>query len=217
MTPPPEGDVAGGGAGTPESADYAALEPAARAVLDFWFGAPESAEYGRARKLWFARNDAFDAQLCERFGATLEAARDGLHDGWQRTPLGALALVVVLDQFSRNCHRGSPRAFEADAKALQVAKAMVEAGADLDLPSAHHRAFVYLPYEHDETVASQRESVRLFDALERSARDADYLRSALRHAQVIERFGRFPHRNAALGRASSDEERAFLREPGSSF
>jgi uncharacterized protein (DUF924 family) len=201
-----------------DSDDYAALDPTAREVLDFWFGVPGSAEFGADRKLWFTRDDAFDALLRERFGATLATALSGGHDNWQRTPLGALALVVVLDQFSRNCHRGSPRAFEADAKALQVARRMVETGADLRLPSSHHRAFVYLPFEHDESIESQRESVRLFGELEREAGDtAGYLDYAHRHAKIIERFGRFPHRNAALGRQSTDEELAFLREPGSSF
>ncbi len=197
--------------------DYAALAPAARDVLDFWFGAPGSDVFGRARKVWFARDDRFDAELRERFGATLAAARDGAYDGWQRTPLGALALVVVLDQFSRNCHRGGPLAFAADPKALEVATKMVELGADLRLPSPYHRAFAYLPFEHDESAASQREAVRLFEALEQGAGDIGYLGSALRHARVIERFGRFPHRNAVLGRPSTDEEIAFLREPGSSF
>jgi uncharacterized protein (DUF924 family) len=201
-----------------DTGDYATLDPVAREVLDFWFGAPGSPEFGNDRKLWFTRDEAFDALLRERFGATLANALKGDHDDWQRTPLGALALVVVLDQFSRNCHRGSPRAFEADAKAVQVAKRMVETGADRRLPSSHHRAFVYLPFEHDESIESQRESIRLFDELEREAGDkSGYLDYAHRHARIIERFGRFPHRNVVLGRQSTDEEIAFLREPGSSF
>jgi len=201
----------------PVCGDYAALEPAARDVLDFWFGTPGSAEFGTERKLWFARDDAFDTLLRERFGATLATALGGGHDDWQRTPLGALALVVVLDQFSRNCHRGSPRAFEADAKAVQVARRMVETGTDLRLPSCQHRAFVYLPFEHDESIESQREAIRLFGELEREAGDLGYLDYARRHARIIERFGRFPHRNAVLGRQSTDEEIAFLRGRGSSF
>jgi uncharacterized protein (DUF924 family) len=204
-------------ANAPDSGDYATLDPAARDVLDFWFGTPGSAEFGTDRKLWFRRDDTFDALLRERFGATLATALAGGHDDWQRTPLGALALVVVLDQFSRNCHRGSPRAFAGDAKAVQVARRMVETGADLRLPSSSHRAFVYLPFEHDESIESQRESIRLFGELEREAGGNGYLDYAHRHARIIERFGRFPHRNAALGRQSTDEEIAFLREPGSSF
>ncbi|WP_207001251.1 DUF924 family protein [Trinickia mobilis] len=201
----------------PDSGDYATLDPTARDVLDFWFGTPGSAEFGTERKLWFARDGAFDAFLRERFGATLAIALAGGHDDWQRTPLGALALVVVLDQFSRNCYRGSPRAFEADAKAVQVARRMVETGADRRLPSCRHRAFAYLPFEHDESIESQREAIRLFGELGREAGDTGYLDYAHRHARIIERFGRFPHRNAVLGRRSTDEEIAFLRERGSSF
>lgn len=202
------------------SADYAALDPAARAVLDFWFGAPGTSAFGRASERWFMRDDAFDALILERFGATLEAARRGECDAWQRTPLGALALVVVLDQFSRNTCRGRADAFSADAKALDVARRLVASGAHLDLPSCEHRAFAYLPFEHAESLDAQAESLRLFEALAHEtgqAGNGSYVDYARRHAAVIERFGRFPHRNAVLGRASTDEEHAFLREPGSSF
>jgi uncharacterized protein (DUF924 family) len=199
------------------AADYAALDPVARAVLDFWFGAPDSPGFGQTAKRWFARDDAFDRSLRERFGATLAAARRGECDAWQSSPLGALALVVVLDQFSRNAWRGSAEAFAADARALDVARRMIANGADLGLPSAHHRAFAYLPFEHAESLDSQRESVRLFEALERETGERGYVGYARRHAEIIERFGRFPHRNAVLGRSSTDEELAFLSEPGSSF
>jgi uncharacterized protein (DUF924 family) len=199
------------------SADYAALDPRARDVLECWFGAPGTADFGVERKSWFKRSDAFDTMLRQRFGALIDEALHGALDSWTRTPLGALALVIVLDQFSRNCHRGTARAFSADAKALLVAQQMVASGADRQLPGVHHRAFAYLPFEHDETLESQRESVRLFNALEVEAPGADYVGSAIRHAKIIERFGRFPHRNALLGRPSTVEEMAFLREPGSSF
>jgi uncharacterized protein (DUF924 family) len=201
-------------------ADYAALDPTARAVLDFWFGEPGTPAFGRASERWFRRDDAFDALIAERFGATLDAARRGECDAWQRTPLGALALVVVLDQFSRNTCRGRAEAFAADAKALGVARCLVASGADLALPSAEHRAFAYLPFEHAESLDAQAESVRLFGALADETGQAgrgSYVDYARRHAAVIERFGRFPHRNAALGRTSTEEEQAFLREPGSSF
>ncbi|HYS66844.1 MAG TPA: DUF924 family protein [Paraburkholderia sp.] len=199
------------------SADYAALAPEARAVLDCWFGAPDAPGFGDARKLWFSRDKAFDAMLQEHFGTLIDAARDGMLDSWKETPLGALALIIVLDQFSRNCHRNTSRAFAADQKALHTAQQMIATGADRLLPTAHHRAFAYLPFEHDETLASQRESLRLFEALEAEPGGASYYSFAVRHAKVIERFGRFPHRNALLGRASTDEESAFLRETGSSF
>jgi len=223
------------------SADYAALAPDARAVLDCWFGEPGSPAFGQERKLWFARDKAFDAMLRERFGELIDAANgvesavdgavdsavantvanaatnDATPDRWQATPLGALALIIVLDQFSRNCHRNTPRAFAADHKALEVAQRLIASGGDRLLPGAHHRAFAYLPFEHDETPASQRESLRLFKQLEAEPGGKSYYRFAERHAAIIERFGRFPHRNAVLGRASTAEEIAFLSKRGSSF
>ncbi len=198
-------------------ADYAALTPQARAVLDCWFDAPGAPGFGHAHKRWFSRNDAFDTLLRERFGTLIDAAREAQLDDWTLTPLGALALIIVLDQFSRNCHRNTPRAFAADHHALQIAQRMVAGGADRLLPGAHHRAFAYLPFEHDETLDSQRESLRLFERLKAEPQGGSYYRSAVRHADIIERFGRFPHRNAVLGRESTAEELAFLRTPGSSF
>jgi uncharacterized protein (DUF924 family) len=198
-------------------ADDASLDPRARAVLDCWFGAPGSADFGRARPLWFRRDPAFDAMLRERFGALHDAASRHALDAWERTPLGALALVIVLDQFSRNIFRGDARAYATDPQALGIAARMVACGADQRLPGLFHRAFVYLPFEHDESLASQREAVRLFEPFAADPQGASYYRSALRHADVIARFGRFPHRNAVLGRASTGQEIAFLREPGSSF
>jgi uncharacterized protein (DUF924 family) len=207
------------------SADYAGLAPQAREVLECWFGAPDEPGFGEPRKRWFSRDTAFDAMLRERFGALIDAANDTPSDltsdtsldRWQHTPLGALALVIVLDQFSRNCHRNTARAFAADQKALRIAQHMVASGADRLLPTAHHRAFAYLPFEHDETLASQRESLRLFKQLEAEPGGESYYRFAVRHAEIIQRFGRFPHRNAVLGRPSSAEESAFLRTPGSAF
>lgn len=186
------------------------LDPRAQQVLDAWFGAAGSAEFGTERKVWFKKNRAFDAALSERFGTLLEEAQAGKLAHWAETPLGSLALIVVLDQFSRNCYRGTPRAFAGDAQALALAKALVAAGDDLRMPTPQHRGFVYMPFEHDETLASQRESVRLFTAL----RDDDLLKYALRHAEVIERFGRFPHRNRILGRATRSEEEVWLKERG---
>ncbi|SDD09119.1 DUF924 family protein [Paraburkholderia lycopersici] len=193
------------------------LDPRARDVLDFWFGAPHSAAFGHERKMWFRKSEAFDAQLRERFGALLDAACAGELDAWCATPDGALALVVVLDQFSRNGYRGTPRAFSGDDKALGIARAMVASGADLRLPTLQHRLFAYLPFEHAESAEAQRESLRLFGELAKDPQGKGYYDYAVRHAAVIERFGRFPHRNALLARASTDDEAAFLREPGSSF
>lgn len=199
------------------SADYAALDPQAHAVLDCWFGAPDSQDFGEPRKLWFTADDSFDASLRERFGTLIDAARKSQLDSWAATPLGALSLVIVLDQFSRNCHRDTATAFAADRKALAIAQQMVASGADGLLPGVHHRAFAYLPFEHDESLASQHESLRLFKALAAEPGGASYYPFAVRHAKIIERFGRFPHRNAVLGRESTADEIAFLREPGSSF
>ncbi|EIF32414.1 hypothetical protein BCh11DRAFT_00140 [Burkholderia sp. Ch1-1] len=206
-----------GHAGRTASPDYAALPQQVLEVLDCWFGAPGTPEFGSARKCWFSRDQAFDTMLRQRFGTLIDAASESMLDHWAATPLGALSLVIVLDQFSRNCHRGTSRAFAADQKALRTAQQMIARGADCLLPGVHHRAFAYLPFEHDETIASQRESVRLFKQLAAEPGGASYYRSAVRHAQVIERFGRFPHRNALLGRSSTTQETAFLREPGSSF
>ncbi|MEX3957135.1 DUF924 family protein [Trinickia sp. EG282A] len=197
--------------------DYATLAPAARDVLDFWFGEPGSARFGKEWDRWFDGDEGFDAALGARFGETLEAARRGDFDDWERSPLGTLALIVVLDQFSRNIHRGSAEAFAGDARALAAARRMVDSGGDRRLPSAQHRAFVYMPFEHDESRESQELAVRLFEALERETGLSGYLRYARRHAEIIERFGRFPHRNAMLGRRSTAAERDFLSEPGSSF
>ncbi|QGZ54228.1 DUF924 family protein [Paraburkholderia acidiphila] len=193
------------------------VDARAREVLDFWFGEPGSEAFGRERKMWFRKNAAFDAKLRERFGALLDAARAGELDAWCETPEGALALVIVLDQFSRNCHRGTPHAFSADDKALGIAREMVASGADRRLPTLQHRSFAYLPFEHAESAEAQRESLRLFGELAKDPEGQGYYDYAVRHANIIERFGRFPHRNAQLGRISSDEETAFLRERGSSF
>ena len=190
----------------------------AREVLDCWFGVPGAAEFGDgAQNLVFTqcgfRRDAAGTLRCpDRL-----RPRESALDSWTETPLGALALVIVLDQFSRNCHRDTARAFAADQKALHIAQQMVASGADRLLPTVHHRAFAYLPFEHDETLESQRESLRLFKQLEAEPGGKSYYRSAVRHAEIIERFGRFPHRNAPLGRPSTAEEIAFLRTPGSSF
>lgn len=211
--------MSGSASGRPSTyaAEYAALDERARDVLDCWFGAPGSASHGHDRKLWFKRNAAFDAMLRERFGPLLDAAQRGDLDSWAETPLGALALVIVLDQFSRNCHRGTVHAFAGDARALKIARQMVANGADQQLPDHFHRAFAYLPFEHDESMESQLEALRLFKPFEGYPEAASYYRSAVQHAAIIERFGRFPHRNALFGRETTEEERAFLRQPGSSF
>jgi uncharacterized protein (DUF924 family) len=190
---------------------------AAQQVLDFWFGRPGDAHYHCAREEWFRKDDAFDAQIRARFGPLIERALAGELAGWASQPASAVAQIVVLDQFTRNAFRGSARAFAGDALALAAARSLVASGVDRTLPGVR-RQFVYLPFEHSESRADQHESLRLFEQL---ARDepalADLREWAHKHLVIVERFGRFPHRNAILGRASTPEEVEFLRQPGSGF
>ncbi len=184
----------------------------AQAVLDFWFGPDD-----RAREEWFRKDPAFDALIRQRFGALIERALGGEIDAWAAAPQAALARIVLLDQFTRNAWRDTPRAFAGDALALQAARAMVARGSDRRL-SARQRGFVYLPFEHAENAQAQHESLQHFGTLAAEHPDlADLLLWAKKHQAIIERFGRYPHRNAILGRASTDEELVFLCEPGSRF
>jgi uncharacterized protein (DUF924 family) len=192
------------------------MEMAPHNVLDFWFAPKGDAEHNRARAVWFKKDDAFDAAIRTRFGPLIERALDGAIAQWSATPDGAVAEIVVLDQFTRNAYRDTPRAFAGDVRALAAARALIASGADRALPGVR-RQFAYLPFEHAEDLATQEESVRLFKQLARDDHEADIVTYAERHHAVIARFGRFPHRNAILGRESSPEEQAFLREPGSSF
>lgn len=185
-------------------------------VLTFWFGAPESPELGRPRKAWFAKDPAFDEAIRTRFLATYEAAVRGELGAWRATPLAALALTIVLDQFPRNMFRNDPRTFAADPLALDVAREMVASGFDRVLTPVQ-RTFAYLPYEHAEDRDAQRESVRLFETMRDEPDSVGNIDYAYRHQVIIDCFGRFPHRNAVLGRASTSEEIEFLQQPGSGF
>ena len=182
-------------------------------VLAFWFGS----EPGAVRAEWFRKDLAFDALIGARFGPLVDAAVAGEIDAWMASPLGSLARLIVLDQFTRNTRRDSALAYAGDARALAAAQAIVRAGWDLDY-SGVQRWFCYLPFEHAEDLAEQQASLRLFGAL---AKDQPVLASALdyaqRHHAVIERFGRFPHRNAALGRTSTPQEASYLLQPGAGF
>ena len=185
-------------------------------VLDFWFGAPASAEFGRARAFWFTRSTATDGLIRDRFGPAVEAALRGeLHHWADGDARGALALVLLLDQFTRNIFRDSARAFAGDDAALGVAKRLVADGRDRQL-AAVERWFAYLPFEHSERIEDQHESLRLFSELAQQGL-AEPLVWARKHHDVIARFGRYPHRNELLGRASTAEEIDFLRQPGSRF
>lgn len=189
-------------------------------VLDFWFGPTDDPGHGQPREAWFKKDEAFDAEIARRFGPLIEQALVGGIDDWLTRPvepLPALARMIVLDQFTRNVFRGSARAFAGDAMALQTARALVASGADRSLTGVQ-RQFAYLPFEHAEDLSHQRTAVQLFQQLAADEPTlAGLVEWAQRHLEVVARFGRFPHRNAALGRPSTDEERAFLQTPGSGF
>ena len=175
-------------------------------VLDFWFG-----ELGPAQ--WFAKDAALDARIRERFGAVQERLlRTQAREVELLGARAARAAVLVLDQFSRNLHRGSAQAFAADELARQLAREALACGEDAGLPP-EQRLFLYLPFEHSEELADQELSLRLHEQLG----SEDWMRYARQHRELIARFGRFPHRNAALGRESTPEEVAALAQPGSSF
>lgn len=186
-----------------------------REVLEFWFDPVAQAH-------WFERDDAFDARIRERFGATVEAAARGELDDWASTPDGWLALLIVLDQFTRNIYRDDARAWSADTRAQAVAVTGIARGDDQRLPS-QHRLFAYMPLEHAEDMTLQQHCVQLFERLlaqlpeDQRGHFQHFLDYARRHHDVIDRFGRFPHRNEVLGRASTDAEQAYLASPGSGF
>lgn len=185
-------------------------------VLEFWFGSPGSPEALQARREWFAKDAAFDAEIRRRFGATIEAALAGALETWTQAPPSALALIIVLDQFTRNAFRDTPRAFSGDPAALALARSVVDRGWHEQLAPLQ-RAFVYLPFEHSEDIVDQCESLRLFGLLRDDPQAGGMLEWAIKHYDVVERFGRFPHRNAILGRESTPQELAFLAQPGSRF
>ena len=177
----------------------------ARQVLNFWFEelTPED---------WWRKNPELDRRIARQFGDLLARASQCELWSWRETASGRLAEIIVLDQFSRNIHRDTPRAFAQDALALALAQEAVAGGFDQSLAN-QQRSFLYMPYMHSESLAIHAEAVRLFDqpGLE------DNLKFEHAHRRIIERFGRYPHRNAILGRHSSPEEEASLQEPGSSF
>lgn len=194
------------------------------AVLDYWFGAfgtaREIAE--RQSKLWFGKSPEKDHEVSERFTPTFKAAISGLLDNWATSPRGRLALIIVLDQFPHHIHRDTPEAFAQDAKALALSLAALATGGDQSL-TLIERVFLYLPLEHAESIAMQDLSVAQYQQLVTEANEAErvlfanFLDYAHKHREVVLRFGRFPHRNDMLGRPSSAEEIAFLKQPGSRF
>jgi uncharacterized protein (DUF924 family) len=183
-----------------------------REVLDFWFGPAPHA----SRAEWFRKDAAFDAAIGSRFGATIAQALAGGLGEWCVDAHGSLARVVVLDQFTRNAFRDTPRAFAGDERALATAQYAIARGFEREL-DGFERWFLYLPFEHSEDMAMQERSLALFGKLADDTGDRAPLEWAEKHAAIVRRFGRYPHRNAILGRESTPEEIVFLREPGSRF
>lgn len=193
-------------------------------VLSFWLGEVDAAglaSEATARR-WYVKDADFDAEVLARFGATWSALMRGAHDDWRAAPRSLLAYVIVLDQFSRNMFRGKSQAFASDGRALVAAREGIAKGLDRALVG-QERVFLYMPFMHDEELATQDECVRLFTAFRDESTGAlrqvleqnvDY---AVRHRDVIAQWGRFPHRNLVLGRTSTAEELLFLQQPGSSF
>ena len=191
----------------------------AQDVLDFWFLPAGDPGHGKARPEWFRKDPAFDAQIRERFGSLIgQAVAGGLRE-WdlEEGPQGTLARILVLDQFTRNAYRDTPESFAGDILALAAAQSLVDNGGEREL-SPFGRAFAYMPYEHAEDARMQQCAVDLFARLaSEHAGFTEMLDYAHRHRGVIARFGRFPHRNPILGRASTPDELAYLGQPGAGF
>lgn len=193
-------------------------------LLALWFGdnSDDSAVAAEKKELWWGHSPETDSLLREQFGTAAASAAVGILDHWTGSPRGRLALILLLDQIPRAIHRGLPEAFALDADARKVASQGLESGADRLLRPVE-RVFFYLPFEHSEELADQERSVELFQELAGSVPESDretfdfFLEYAVRHHAVVARFGRFPHRNAILGRESTAEEIEFLKSPGSSF
>lgn len=183
-------------------------------VLLFWFGPGD--ERGKAHKRWFVTDVAFDREVRERFLSLYEQTAAGKLAHLKESAADCLALILVLDQFPRNMFRGTPRAFATDPLALETARHAVDRGFDRGLLPVE-RLFVYLPFEHSEALADQEKSCELTKPLDAYPETHDVYRYALLHRDIIRRFGRFPHRNAILGRTNTPEEIEFLKGPGSSF
>jgi uncharacterized protein (DUF924 family) len=185
-------------------------------VLAFWFGRPDDPAHLKKREKWFKKDPTFDHQIATEFLPLYETAVSGGLDDWRAAAPGCLALILVLDQFPRNMFRNTARAFATDAMAREAARHGVDQGFDKTVPPVH-RAFFYLPFEHSENLDDQRLSIELFRNCEPHENYQSSLDYALRHMAVIERFGRFPYRNAALGRVSSPEEQEYVDQPNRGF
>lgn len=185
-------------------------------ILDFWFGRPEDEDYGKIRPVWFNDDPQFAEKIRQNWREDFEVAAEGKLNDWQNTPEGALALVLLFDQASNILYRHQAKAFETDAQAREIARLSIEKGFDQQFPD-NHRWFFYLPFEHSENADDQNFSVQLFSSLAPTEENKITLDYALRHKRVIDRFGRFPNRNDALGRESTPEEKEFLAGPNAPF
>lgn len=176
-------------------------------ILSFWFEQIQPQQ-------WFQVNEDFDAEIIARFHDDYEKAKDGIYDDWKKDADGCLALILLLDQFPRNMFRGKPEAFSTDGKALVIAKFALSKGFD-QLLTPVKRRFMYLPYEHSENLIDQRKCVELFEKMKKD--DPLGYEYAVKHLKVIEKFGRFPHRNKILGRDNTSEEEEYLSQPDAGF
>ena len=203
------------------------LDPRLSQVLEYWLGAelPTTESALSCKALWFTKSEETDEEIRHRFGALLQEALAGKLDAEaMEQPLGLLAVLIVLDQFTRNAYRGTPKSFAGDAKARQLALKAIDLGWDVDaaIPPVA-RIFMYLPLEHAEDMAMQQSSVVAFEQLlqESAPAQREFFEGTLdyahKHLDVIEQFGRFPHRNVILGRESTEAEKAYLSKPGAGF
>jgi uncharacterized protein (DUF924 family) len=185
-------------------------------ILDFWFGNPTQPEYGKPKKFWFTKEPEFDNELRTRFQQDYEQAATGNFDHWKHNSESCLALILLLDQFPRNMFRGTPQAFATDPQAVFTAETAIVNAYDQQL-LAVQRWFIYLPFEHSENIQHQQKAVKLFQTLSNDTESQSTIDYAIHHMEIIQRFGRFPHRNEILGRISTTEEKEFLKQPGTSF
>jgi uncharacterized protein (DUF924 family) len=193
-------------------------------IISYWFGdiADDAECAAKQAALWWQKSEKTDCDIAARFGESLEIATQGGLDDWRGEPRSLLALIILLDQFSRNIFRGTRRAFEQDAQAFDLCRIGIDAGTDRDLRPIE-RVFCYLPLEHAESIEAQDQCVSLYEQLRDVVEEAHrttfegYVDYANKHREVIEKFGRFPHRNTILGRDSSPEELEYLAQPGAGF
>lgn len=191
-------------------------------ILKFWFQEADSNKLGAAMKRWFESNNEFDSEIKSKFFSTIEDALNGKLDSWTETIDGSLALIIVYDQFTRNVHRGSAASYTGDRRALSIAKNIISLGYDKNLPLLQ-RLFLYLPFMHAEDKSIQKQSLELYTDLSKDAPSevkkyfGGCLDFAKKHKEIIDKFGRFPHRNKDLGRESTKEEVEFIKKSGRGF